>query len=561
MLGVHLLSVFVVTALLQCTLALEDVVTTKFGKVRGLVFPTYRRFQGVPFAMPPLGALRWKNPIDPGLWYTTLDCRNFTIGCAQSAHSLDVPKNTSEDCLYLELWTPRVGKYSQPAAVMVFFYGGDFKEGGESFQIYNGRYLASTTNTIVVVTNYRIGNLGFLYAPFADPNVGIEDQRFTLKWVKNNIAGFGGDPSKVMIFGESAGGESILIHLSSPKASGGLFTSALAESGPMSLNFKNTQQAALLADVFAYHLGCFFEDQSCYLNKTTKEVLDAAGKSFVIPTDISMAVMQWAPVVVGDSLPQEPAQAFINGNIIKVPIAVGSNLNDGVLFGYAIANGGTMYSPEYMAIVEGIFFGTGMVEAILLQYPPVFFGDNSAVLSKLLTDYCFGCSGRQTLRWAEAAGVKQTYLYQFTQQPPFCFWPKHQQFCCDKVCHGDELPYVFTDTGAPFPWNLTGNDLAVSEAMAVKWASFARFGDPNMLPSKVTWPAYRTATNISMNFGQPLGPVSNLDGLLCDFWDSVGYLHTARSFVMQAETILRDFRAKQKKEKSLSTKNLRSKKH
>lgn len=105
----------------------EDVVYTKYGPVRGNVFPTFRNFQGIPFATPPLGKLRYKYPIPPSPWTDVKDCTNFTIGCAQTAHSLDVPWNTSEDCLYLLLWTPRVGKYQQPAAVMLFFHGGDFK--------------------------------------------------------------------------------------------------------------------------------------------------------------------------------------------------------------------------------------------------------------------------------------------------------------------------------------------------------------------------------------------------------------------------------------------------
>jgi carboxylesterase type B len=153
------------------------------------------------------------------------------------------------------------------------------------------------------------------------------------------------------------------------------------------------------------------------------------------------------------------------------------------------------------------------------------------------------------LALAQQAGINSTYLYQvskniyypdfcqFTRLPNFCPWPSHQKFCCSAVCHGDEIPFVFRDTGAPYPWNMTRTtsifleltftekDLEVSGAMLNYWTSFARYGDPNKAGGAPTWPVYRSATDISMDLGYPIKQVTGLNAKNCDFWDTVGYYH------------------------------------
>jgi carboxylesterase type B len=411
---------------------------------------------------------------------------------------------------------------------MVFFYGGDFKEGGESFQIYNGSSISGTTNTILVVTNYRIGNLGFLYTgtDAVDSNIGLADQRWTLKWVQQNIAAFGGNPNQITIFGQSAGGESVLIHMASPVPSKGLFQAAISESGPMALNFKFPAAAELLAEVFFYEVGCILGNIECLQNKTTQEILTAADRAVIVPLDISEAVMKWAPVVTADdNFPQQPLDAFQKGEIVKVPFIAGANLNDGVLFGWAISPT-PLPTYEYIAIVLGIFQDDWVAQ--ILEYYPNADGDNRPIFSQLLTDYVFYCASRQTLRWAEAAGIPSTYLYMFTQQPTFCPWPPSQNFCCNAVCHGDELAYVFHDSGVPYPWNMTTNDLFLSNAMTSYWTSFAATGNPNQNNQYLNWPIYRKASDMIMNLRVPLTPISGYNAKNCDFWDSVGYFHSAK---------------------------------
>eukprot|EP01116_Phalansterium_solitarium_P016453 TRINITY_DN3828_c0_g1_i1.p1 TRINITY_DN3828_c0_g1~~TRINITY_DN3828_c0_g1_i1.p1 ORF type:complete len:551 (-),score=181.87 TRINITY_DN3828_c0_g1_i1:181-1803(-) len=514
----------------------ESVVTTKYGPVRGTVAPQYRNWQGIPFAAPPLGHLRWKNPIEPEPWTDVKDCTNFTIACAQLSGGLDVPWNKSEDCLYLEMWAPRAGVYSTGAAVMVFFHGGDFKEGGESFAIYHGAYQASIANTIVIVTNYRLGVLGFLHTPVTDVNVGIEDQRFVLQWVQQNIAYFGGDPTKVTIFGQSAGGQSVLIHLATPEAySAKMFSAAIVESGP-SLGYRDASAANQLTDTFMRQLKCHERNLTCLQTADVRTVLEAADKCFEVPLSIGAAVQKWAPVINGNpqQLPKAPTDAFAAGEIVKVPLMIGSNLDDGALFGYAMApwnstchcNNIPLASVEYEAIVLGITRGSHLTE-VLKAYPPDK-QNNQEVLSQLITDYLFLCSSRYFIRKALAAGIASTYLYQFTHQPPFCPWPSSQEYCCNKVCHGDEMPYLFHDSGLPFPWVFPETpDDVLSASVARYWASFAHFADPNQMLNQTlnvpNWPKYDVQSDLNMQLDWPLTINTELHAAKCAIWDKIGY--------------------------------------
>lgn len=295
----------------------------------------------------------------------------------------------------------------------------------------------------------------------------------------------------------------------------------------MSLNFKYPDAASLLAGVFAYYLGCYVDDLECMQNKTTKEILQAADSAIIIPLDISSAVMKWAPVVTSDSnFPQQPLSAFEKGEIVNVPFCIGSNYDDGVLFGYAIS---PKYMPsyEYIAIISGIFHDE-YVPTVLEHYPPVYEGDNREICSRMLTDYLFGCPSRYTARLAEKAGFNQTYLYLFSRNPVFCPWPDSQKFCCNRSCHGDEMAYAFRDSGYPFPWNLTGGDLYLANSMSSFWQSFAHFGDPNKFNVNVTWPLYRTQSDLLLQMDIPLKQVPNYNKAQCDVWDTIGYYHAEK---------------------------------
>jgi len=274
------------------------------------------------------------------------------------------------------------------------------------------------------------------------------------------------------------------------------------------------------------------DDLKCMQRKNTSEILTAADKTIGVPLDVSEAIMKWAPVVTGNKdFPEEPLIAIKNGHVVKVPFAIGSNLNDGWLFGYAIANNAPLPAYEYIAIVSGIFHDSiEAITTVLEQYPADLEGDNKEVCSKMLNDYMFLCDSRRTASLLYEQGFRDLYYYQFTRQPIFCPWPAHQSFCCNKVCHGDELPYVFHDSGVPYPWNFTGVDLYISNATANYWASFAMYGDPNKYnePGIPMWPLYDPKSDQNIDLNWPLKTVTQLNKKLCDIWDSIGYDHISR---------------------------------
>jgi carboxylesterase type B len=525
-------------------------VSTTHGPILGLDFSTYRQWLGVPFAKPPLGALRFTAPQPPTPWTSAYDARNHSIACAQSHNGPDTGTlNKTEDCLYVNVWAPPVGKYgSARAAVMLFWHGGDFKEGSNAFQIYDGRHIASTTNTVLVVPNYRLGVFGFLYAGGSggiDSNVAILDQRRALQWAFDNVATFGGDPHRITIFGQSAGAESVLLHVAAPAApTAHIIKGAISESGPIDLFFKSPSDAILLTDAFAALLGCSSgtttPDAACLRSKSTDDVLKAADQAVIIPRGASEAVMRWSPVIDGLIVPDQTMTAFANGKILPVPLMIGSNLKDGMLFAYAIAgNDHDLSWEEYAAIVLGLFQSDWYFD-ILNWYRPVFGGDNRPILSEMLTDYFMTCTARFTIRLAEKAGAAQTYLYRFSRGPPFNVWPKSQSYCNGQPCHGSELPYVYFDTGAPFPWNFTQIDTSLGLAISSFWTSFAATGSPGG-----NWPLFRNATSLSLELNWPLQQTQGLRDKYCNFLDKVGYIHGtgAKSAMIQnAKASLEKFR-------------------
>ena len=213
----------------------SGVVQTVAGMVRGTVAPDHRLFAGIPYAAPPVGPLRWQPPAPAPAWQGVRDATRIGPRCLQDpGGDPEFGRQTDEDCLTLNVWTPpmRAGGGQRP--VMVWIHGGAFISG--SAGIYDSRWLATRGDMIVVTINYRLGAMGFLAHPALGPagdvgNYGLADQQAALRWVRDNIAEFGGDPGKVTMAGESAGGMSVCDHLVAPE-SAGLFRSAIIQSGP-----------------------------------------------------------------------------------------------------------------------------------------------------------------------------------------------------------------------------------------------------------------------------------------------------------------------------------------
>ena len=231
------------------------VVQTKSGSVRGQVAPDHRLFSGIPYAAPPVGPMRWQPPQPAAEWSGFLDATRPGPRCIQDV-SNDVDRSeTSEDCLTLNVWTPPPSGEARP--VMVWIHGGSFING--SGDIYDAQWLASRGDMLVVTINYRLGALGFLAHPALGPagdvgNYGLADQQAALRWVHDNISAFGGDPDKVTIAGESAGGMAVCDHLVAP-ASAGLFSAAIIQSGPCQAQY-DLPAAERTSEKYAEDVGC-----------------------------------------------------------------------------------------------------------------------------------------------------------------------------------------------------------------------------------------------------------------------------------------------------------------
>ena len=223
----------------------DSVVETQYGPIRGVVTSLGRAFTSIPYAAPPVDYLRWQNPQAPLSWTDTIDTMSDPPGCGQVciAPSYTCPEIISEDCLYLNVFTPPVSNSSESKfATMVFIHGGSYINGYSGGWLYNGTDLSSINNIIVVTINYRLGILGFLYDSDSNiyGNFGYMDQKFAIEWVYNNIEKFGGDKDKITIFGESAGASSVSLHLIDQDNinNGPKFHNAIMESNPIGIKLR-----------------------------------------------------------------------------------------------------------------------------------------------------------------------------------------------------------------------------------------------------------------------------------------------------------------------------------
>jgi len=300
-------------------------VTTTSGVVHGSSIDGVHSFLGIPFAAPPVGPLRFLPPKPPAPWTTPRQAIAYGPDCAQLGATGSLTASSSEDCLYVNVWTPAAPVTKAP--VYLWIYGGGFVSGSGANTLYNGSNLVVAENAIVVTFNYRLGALGFLAHPelateegvATAPSAGLADQQAALKWVHDNIAAFGGDPANVTLAGESAGGESVCTHLAMP-GSKGLFAHAIIESGPcLDAAFTTKAAAEDQGTRLATALSC--TDLACIRGKTAEEVLKAlpGRKALVGPGN------SWFPLVDGALLPSTPLTAIASGSWASVPGSSGTS--------------------------------------------------------------------------------------------------------------------------------------------------------------------------------------------------------------------------------------------
>ncbi|NKE55565.1 carboxylesterase family protein [Lentzea sp. PSKA42] len=471
-------------------------VRTDAGPVRGTVLADHQLYQGIPYAAPPVGELRWRSPRPVTPWTTPRDATKPGPACAQAAGA-GSPSST-EDCLYLNVTTPsRHGR----KPVMVYIHGGGNSYlSGEGF---GARRLAVQGDVVVVTINYRLGFFGFFGHPDLPDSgaYGIEDQQAALRWVQRNAAAFGGDPRNVTVFGESGGAFDVCAHVTSP-LSRGLFQKAIAQSGGCSTTWGangviHTKPAgapwitnsAARSDAVAVsaQLGC--SDVACLRS---------------LPATAFTAIDRGAtPVVIGNSvLPMHPADALRSGRFNRVPVIWGNTRDEGRL------TSATVPEPfDYRGLLEQSF-GAEKAAKIIAEYPA---GESARVAyGAVLTDGVWACNQLADDRLLSR--FTPTYGYEFADRTAPLGWFKDlfPKGFPPGAWHSSELAYLFDVP--TFDLDLAQQRLAAT--MIRDWTTFARTGKPG-------WARFSTGNVQEYALGR-VGQINALTRHNCSFWNSIG---------------------------------------
>lgn len=499
---------------------------TEYGLVHGVNTPYSRAWRGIPYAAPPVGSLRWQNPRAPQSWSDVLETSTFSAACPQRCElpPAACQPNLSEDCLYLNVFAPLTASPLAPLPVLVFFHGGRYEQGSEGVALYDGQILANLTNTIVVTVNYRLGVLGFMVLNEFKGNFGVLDQRFALQWIQRNIQAFGGDISRVTIFGQSAGGVSVNYHMTS-QGSVGLFHGAIIQSSPYALPLLSQKDAVSHYEHFSAETKCGTLPQTkCLLNLSWEEVVSAqtAAQQKLYLNHPTVMFFPWTPTVGEDDFPIDPLDALNQGKFTPVPVIIGHVLEEAWVF-INEAFPKPLNTVEGKALVDVIFSKKGVPPAIFSEYPlPANeTKDTRPWLSDLATDYIIECSSRNA-SYALARSIP-VYRYHFNHAWSFHgAWGPNDSCCEGHVCHGCELPFVF-DSASLAGYNFTQDEVNLAQLMVAYWGNFAHNLDPNGV-GLPTWPQVDPETDWVLQFIAPgSGPLQHVRGSYCDFWDRTGY--------------------------------------
>lgn len=473
------------------------------GRVAGAAGDGVAAFKGIPFALPPVGELRWRPPQPVAPWKGVRQTTEFGTDCMQMRRNFPgataTPRPVSEDCLYLNVWRPAAAS-AKKLPVLVWIYGGGYTGGASSSASTDGTEFAKQ-GVVLVNFNYRVGRFGFFAFPALSrerpeepkSNFAFMDQIAALQWVKRNIAAFGGDPDNVTIFGESAGGASVHALLASPMARG-LFHKAIVQSGgardgeitARPLDKDNFDPNYLVSGEtiglnFGRKVGIAGSDDAALakMRALSAEAVLAAGDQ---PSWNTENLTYAGPVIDGKVLTETAESAYKGGRQAKVPLLVGSNSADN--------GGGRVGAPSK----EGFFirFATRRKEAIA-AYDPDGTKDLATLLSQGDDDYGHAEPARFAARSFVAAGAP-AYLYRFS----YVAASAREQLKAGAP-HASEIPYVFNTLRSRYGNTVTPQDDSVAKTMQAYWVNFARAGDPNGagLPA---WPRYDPAKSDIFDF-------------------------------------------------------------
>ncbi len=461
-----------------------------------------RAYRGIPYAAAPVGDLRWKPPQPVKPWTGIRAADQFGASCMQAQREMsnswwnDDVYPVSEDCLYLNVWTPAASA-AERLPVMVWIYGGGGVQGSGSEEFYNGDGLAKR-GVVVVTFNYRVNVFGWMAHPeltkespdHSSGNYGALDQIAALQWVQRNIAAFGGDPSKVMIFGQSGGSRSVNWLQASPLAKG-LFRAAAGESHAVFGAMTPLSQAEARGTEFANALG---KTSLAELRAMSAEQLEAA--SIKSPSGMTGAIVD------GWFLPQDIKTIFAAGKQNDVALITGATNDEGGNIGGARGRGRGA-APATVAAYEQWAKATlgAKAHAFLKAYPVKTDADVRTALHDASRDANFA-QHRTWARLQATTGKAPAYLYMFRQAPPAPPGNGNSQPPMVGAAHGAEIFYVFDNLRyRDLPW--TAADRKVADITSTYWSNFAKTLDPNGA-GVPAWPAYTAAAERYANIGDPV---------------------------------------------------------
>jgi para-nitrobenzyl esterase len=526
LLGMTAICVVTLGTVLTASAGDRPIALTESGVVIGLRAEAMNEFLGIPYAAPPVGTRRWRPPQGYGLF------PGFLLQTTQFGSECTQPGGIgSENCLFLNVYTPRSasGNGGGPGLpVMVWIHGGGLTAG--SSDGFDPKRLVKE-GVIVVTINYRLGYLGFFAQSAIDAedhlkgNYGLMDQQFAFKWVRRNIAGFGGDPDRVTIFGVSAGGQSVYSHLASPLAAG-LFRGAISESGAYSefqdyfpyiitlAEGETTGSAGVPSGAaIADSVGCTSQTASC---------LRAVPALTMVAEEPSALF----PFVDGALLTQTPSAAFASGEFNHVPVISGTNHDEdrlGVAFEYDLSGNPILTSAEYDTAVTAQW-GSGLAPAVLALYPFASYPFGGEALAASGTDGGDSCPARKADQLLSK--FVPTYAYEFNDEnapPPQSAFGGLLTFPLGAY-HTAELLYLFEGNSlvVVVKGTLSPKQERLSAAMISFWTQFAKTGNPNS-SAEPAWSPYSASTDEFLSLIPPTPVVeSNFDAdhQCSAFWDT-----------------------------------------
>ena len=479
------------------------------GLVRGAAHDGYRTFEGIPYAAPPVGRLRWAPPRPAAPWPGVRDATRPASACPQPAG--EVPGgSTDEDCLHLNVTTPDDAGPARPRPVIVWLHGGGFTTGAGSS--YDAHRMATRGDVVVVTVDYRLGALGFL-AHSGLPGsgtFGLADQQAALRWVRTEIGAFGGDAHNVTPAGESAGGYSVCAQLAAPAAAG-LFDRAIIESGPCTGRADRPfapssvplSTARATGTDLAAKVGC----------RSAHDVLSCL-RRVTVPRLLAAQDTDQQPAYATPLLPTDPAAAITADRFHHVPVLIGNNHDEGNGWAAGIIQAGNPVTADtWPDVVSAFFPSPGQAKAIVREYPVHPTTDGGPVFGAVIGDANFACPTARTD--ALLAAQVPTWRYEFADEhappltsgtPPFPLGAPH----------ASELPYLFDLGGRPR--DLTAAQHRLADTMIDYWTRFARTTDPNG-PSSPYWPR-RTVLSLAPDHIAPTHTAEPRHH--CAFWNTHG---------------------------------------